>query len=83
VILRKQDVSDTLETSSQKNTESKPRISGSANLHFILVVAPRGEMTLFPAGTTPFFPEIKSARGSYVQEIPRAPDDAVDQQAPV
>jgi hypothetical protein len=47
----------------------------------IFVIASRGKMLSFPAGTTPFFPKIKSVQGSSVQEIPRAPDDAAHQQA--
>jgi hypothetical protein len=37
-------------------------------------------MASFPAGTTPFFLQFEHARGSFVQEIPRALDDAADQQ---
>jgi hypothetical protein len=58
-----------------------PWISGSANLQSIFVIASQGEMSSFPAGMTPFFPENKSARESSVQEIPRSPNDAADQEA--
>jgi hypothetical protein len=51
------------------------RISGSAIPQSNFVIASHGEMSSFPAGTTPFFPEIESARGSSVQEIPCLPDD--------
>jgi hypothetical protein len=60
--------------------DCQARISGSANPHSIFVIAYHGEMSSFPAETTPFFPEIESARGSSVQEIPRSPNDAADQQ---
>jgi hypothetical protein len=67
------------------NTEGQylpnPQISGLANTHVYFVIASQGEMTSIPTGTTPFFPEIESARGSSVQEIPRSPDDAADQKA--
>jgi hypothetical protein len=49
------------------------RISGSANPCFFFVIAYQGEMMSFPAGTTPFFPQLKSARGSSVQKIPARP----------
>jgi hypothetical protein len=65
----------------QTANDNYPRIShsaGSANSHRVFVIAPRGEMVSFPIGTTPFLPEIESARGSSVQEIPRAPNDAGD-----
>jgi hypothetical protein len=56
-------------------------ISGSANPNRDFVIASQGEMASFPAGTTPFFLEIKSARGvPTVQEIPHALDDEADQQ---
>ncbi len=59
-------------------------LAGSANPYVIFVIAPRGEMASFPIGTTPFFLEIGSARGSSVQEIPRtldSLDDAADGEA--
>jgi hypothetical protein len=47
------------------------------------VIALQGEMTSVPAGTTPFFFEIYSARESSAQGIPPSLDDAVDlHQAP-
>jgi hypothetical protein len=55
-------------------------LAGSANANYIHVIANRGEMASFPIGTTPFLFEIDSARGSSVQEIPRTPDDADEQE---
>ncbi len=49
-----------------------PRISGSANPRLNFVIASHGQIAPFPAGTTPFFLEIESAPGSFVQEIPRS-----------
>ncbi len=44
-------------------------------------MASQGEMASFPIGTTPFLLEMYSARGSSaVQEIPRTPDDAADEE---
>jgi hypothetical protein len=37
-------------------------------------------MASFPAGMTPFFLEIESAPGSFVQEIPCLLNDTADQQ---
>jgi hypothetical protein len=51
-------------------------LAGLANPDFIFVIAPCGEMASFSIGTTPFLLEIDSTRGSSVQEIPRAPNDA-------
>jgi hypothetical protein len=50
-----------------------------ANPHRDFVIASLGEMASFPAETTPFFLQIESARGSSVQGIPCALDDAADQ----
>jgi hypothetical protein len=44
------------------NFREYARISGSANPHCNFVIASQGEMASFPAGTTPFFIEIESAR---------------------
>jgi hypothetical protein len=48
----------------------QPRISGSANPHCDFVIACQGEMASFPAGTTPFFLEIESARGVPCKKSP-------------
>jgi hypothetical protein len=59
-------------------TDVHARISGSANSRCDFVIAPYGEMTSVPAGTTPFFLEIKSAPESSVEGIPPSLDDAAD-----
>jgi hypothetical protein len=68
---------------SRRDGESEPRyaamgwshgLAGSANPNLIFVIAPRGEMAPFCLGTMPFLLEIDSARGSSMQEIPRAPN---------
>jgi hypothetical protein len=55
-------------------------MSRLANPHLNFVIASRGQMASFPAGTTPCFLEIESAPGSFLQEIPCSLDDAADQQ---
>jgi hypothetical protein len=57
------------------------RLAGLANPNIIFVIAPCGEIALFPVEATPFLVEIGSTWGSSMQEIPRAPNDAAAQKA--
>jgi hypothetical protein len=56
-------------------------LAGSANPNINFVIALCGEMASLPIGMTPFLFEIERVRGSSMQEIPRAPNDAADEKA--
>jgi hypothetical protein len=53
----------------------------STNSNVFSVIASQGEVASFPIGTTPFFPEIETVKGSSVLEIPCLHNDAADQEA--